>query len=77
MHKNLPTIQHEPVFAAVERSGVLIPADEVRRRCGGVSDMTLYRWLKNTSFPRPRIINRQRYWLDIDIDAYIDGLPEG
>ncbi len=79
MNENLATgNRHERrAAAATERKGVLIPAREVRRRCGNVSDMTLHRWLKQTDFPRPKVINGQRYWVDTVIDAYIEELPEG
>ena len=45
-------------------SNKLLSAGAVKRRYGDISDMTLWRWLKNNAlkFPRPIQINRRRYW---------------
>jgi hypothetical protein len=45
-------------------SGDLLGAPQVRRRYGGISDMCLWRWLRdpNLDFPRPLIIRKRRYW---------------
>lgn len=40
----------------------LIAADEVRRLAGGISDMTLWRWLRRGILPQPLNIERRRYW---------------
>jgi predicted DNA-binding transcriptional regulator AlpA len=40
----------------------LITADEVRRLAGGISDMTLWRWLRRGILPQPLHIERRRYW---------------
>ena len=40
----------------------LIAADEVRRLAGGISDMTLWRWLRRGILPQPLHIERRRYW---------------
>ena len=40
----------------------LITADEVRRLAGGISDMTLWRWIKLGITPAPLVIERRRYW---------------
>lgn len=40
----------------------LITAEEVRRIAGGISDMTLWRWLKRGILPPPLVIERRRYW---------------
>ena len=44
----------------------------VRPLCGGVSDMTIYRWLKYSNFPKPEIINRRRYWRRADVIAWLE-----
>jgi predicted DNA-binding transcriptional regulator AlpA len=46
-----------------------LTAAQVRARYGGISDMTLWRWLRNTElgFPKPRRINRLRYWKTNDL----------
>ncbi|TGQ31904.1 transcriptional regulator [Mesorhizobium sp. M00.F.Ca.ET.216.01.1.1] len=64
----------------------LIPAPAVRAILGGVSDMALHRWLKGdydkrtgkrtppvADFPKPRVINRRRYWSRADIERFIAG----
>ena len=41
-----------------------LAAPRVRRRYGGISDMTLWRWLQDErmDFPIPIVINSRRYW---------------
>jgi predicted DNA-binding transcriptional regulator AlpA len=43
---------------------VYLTAAQVRSRYGGMSDMCLWRWLRDErlNFPRPLIINGRRYW---------------
>jgi predicted DNA-binding transcriptional regulator AlpA len=52
----------------------LIPSKPVREVCGGISDMTLWRWLAddNLAFPRPIYIGKRRYWREADILAWLD-----
>lgn len=51
-----------------------IPASAVQEICGGVSAMTLHRWLANPDldFPRPQYIGRRRYWRESDIIAWLE-----
>lgn len=51
-----------------------IPAREVRELCGGISDMSLWRWLNDEElgFPRPIMIGRRRYWREADVLAWLD-----
>ena len=51
-----------------------ITARTVRQICGGVSDMTLHRWLKDPEkeFPRPLYIGKRRYWREAEIIAWLD-----
>jgi predicted DNA-binding transcriptional regulator AlpA len=53
----------------------LLPAKEVMARCGGVSQMTIWRWLKDPAvgFPEPRYIKTRRYWREDDLTAWLDG----
>jgi predicted DNA-binding transcriptional regulator AlpA len=45
---------------------------ETRKFCGGVSDMTLHRWLKGLpDFPKPVYINGRRYWRLGDLRAFM------
>jgi len=52
----------------------LISAATVRDLCGGVSDMTLWRWLndRDMNFPEPVYIQKRRYWRETELDAWID-----
>lgn len=52
----------------------LIPARGVCERFGGISLMTLWRWLEdeNMKFPRPTIIRNRRYFDDDEIEAFHD-----
>lgn len=49
-----------------------VPARRVRARYGEISDMTLWRWLNDPDmgFPKPRYINRRRYWLEDELDEF-------
>lgn len=51
-----------------------ITAGEVRKICGGVSDMSLHRWLNNPemNFPKPIYIGRRRYWREAEIVQWLD-----
>ena len=55
-----------------------IPAANVRELCGGVSEMTLWRWLNNPElkFPRPTYIGRRRYWREADVVRWLDRQSE-
>jgi len=48
-----------------------LPASQVRIRYG-VSDMTLWRWLRNEqlNFPRPLRINGRRFWKRTDLESW-------
>jgi predicted DNA-binding transcriptional regulator AlpA len=48
-----------------------LPAAQVRARYG-VSDMSLWRWLKNEdlAFPHPIRINNRRFWRLSDLRAW-------
>ena len=48
-----------------------LPAAQVRARYG-VSDMSLWRWLKNEdlAFPHPIKINNRRFWRLNDLEAW-------
>lgn len=55
-----------------------IPAVVVREICGGISDMTLSRWLNDPSkdFPRPIYIGRRRFWKEAEIIDWIEARAE-
>lgn len=51
-----------------------IPAHDVRHLCGGVSDMTLWRWLhrEDLDFPRPIYIGKRRYWKEAEVLVWLE-----
>ncbi|MFE3837904.1 helix-turn-helix transcriptional regulator [Pseudogemmobacter sonorensis] len=57
----------------------LITAATVRALCGGVADMTLWRWLNDPrmSFPRPVYIGKRRYFRRDEVIRWLENLrPE-
>ena len=51
-----------------------IASAAVRELCGGVSDMTIWRWQHDPklNFPTPIYIARRRYWREADVIAWLD-----
>lgn len=56
----------------------LISATAVRDLCGGISDMTLWRWLQDPDleFPRPVHIQRRRYWREVEMLGWLEAQAE-
>jgi predicted DNA-binding transcriptional regulator AlpA len=54
----------------MEQSKKYQRARQVRARYGGISDMTLWRWIRNHGFPEPEYINNQRFWDEEQLDEY-------
>ena len=52
----------------------LICAKSARERCGGKSNMTLHRWINDErmGFPRPVYINGRRYFVETEIEGFIE-----
>lgn len=52
----------------------LITAKKTCERLGGVSDMSLWRWLNNPEleFPRPVYIGNRRYFDEDSIDDWVE-----
>jgi hypothetical protein len=48
----------------MDPNDVMLTAKQVRTRYGNVSDMAIWRWLRDErlAFPQPIIINARRYW---------------
>lgn len=55
-----------------------ISARDVRDICGGVSDMTIWRWLNDPAlkFPKPIYIGRRRYWKEAEVSSWLDAQAE-
>lgn len=51
-----------------------IASSPVRELCGGISDMTLWRWLNDPrlGFPKPVYIARRRYWRYADVISWLE-----
>lgn len=51
----------------------LLPAKTVCERLGGISAMTLWRYLQDETinFPKPTIIRKRRYWDADEIEAFV------
>ena len=54
----------------------LITAADARRLCGGISDMSLWRWIKRGVIPEPLVIERRRYWKRAVFIAALDAAAE-
>ena len=52
-----------------------IQAADTRNLCGGISDMTLWRWINDRDFPQPVYIGNRRYWKESDVLAWLDAQP--
>ncbi|RKF22731.1 AlpA family phage regulatory protein [Altericroceibacterium spongiae] len=52
----------------------LIGSAAVRELCGGISDMSIWRWLNDETlnFPKPIYISRRRYWREAEIITWIE-----
>jgi len=62
----------QDIPASSPESTKLIPARIVRAELGGISDMTLWRWLHrpDLQFPQPVVIARRRYWRRTDLEDW-------
>ena len=61
-----------PLASLADQRTFYLNAAQVRARYGGVSEMTLWRWLQNRElgFPKPYRINRLRYWDDAKLSEW-------
>lgn len=68
-----PALRTTPHGELLELPGPrYIVAKEVRRICGNIAEMTLYRWQKDKSlyFPQPTLVYGRRYWSEADVLAW-------
>jgi len=56
----------------------LISAAAARELCGGVTDMTFWRWLNTPAldFPKPIKISGRNYWRESELAAWLDARAE-
>ena len=69
-----------PVPVNTTRSGIvhrLIGVSDVRTMFGEISDMTLWRWLKDADleFPKPIYVQRRRFWHEAELIEWIASQP--
>ena len=52
----------------------MIPVAGVKQMLGGISDMTVWRWLNDPTmnFPRPTYLGRRRYWRQAEVLAWLE-----
>ncbi|RWF71884.1 AlpA family transcriptional regulator [Mesorhizobium sp.] len=66
---NLPAAGNSNLAVPQSHSTTFLQARQVRERYN-VSDMTIWRWLRDLEFPQPVYISRYRYWRLSDIEAW-------
>jgi predicted DNA-binding transcriptional regulator AlpA len=64
-------------MAEPDATAVYLTAAQVRSRYGGVSDMSLWRWLhdEQLGFPKPVWIQNRRFWKASDLAAWDETRP--
>lgn len=57
---------------------ILLNGRVVRQTCGGISDMTLWRWRRDPAigFPSPIIISGRNYWRRSEIRRWLTSRQE-
>ena len=48
----------------------LVRSHTVRESFGGISEMTLWRWIQYREFPKPTKLNGRNYWSPADIEHW-------
>jgi predicted DNA-binding transcriptional regulator AlpA len=58
--------------AGLQENEEFVPSGQLRAELGGISDMTLWRWLKDPklNFPQPVQIRNRRYWRRSEINGW-------
>lgn len=66
----IPIPESTPASGQAHR---LIGVADVRTMFGGISDMTLWRWLKDAEleFPKPIYVQRRRFWREAELIEWI------
>lgn len=64
---------HDPVAAGdIVLADQLISSVSVREQCGGICDMTLWRWQRHYGFPKPHMkVGNRNFWRVGDVAAWI------
>lgn len=77
----LEPVSHKALLAAQHAEsrdrplpGRRIPSAVVCELCGGISTMSLWRWLRDPelAFPQPIYVCRRRYWVEADVIAWLE-----
>ena len=71
MHPHSHTATRRTVTPDLDDEALLNSA-QVKARCGNVSDMCIWRWLRDdrVAFPQPVKINKRNYWKLGDLRAW-------
>lgn len=71
------SVSSMPLAAPSHRPRVFLTAKQVRKRYGEMSEMTLWRWMRDPAmgFPQPATKNRIRYWSEAELDQWDDRDP--
>jgi predicted DNA-binding transcriptional regulator AlpA len=69
-----PTYKESSPFHLSDKGGdPLLSSRGTREYCGDISEMTLWRWTRDHSFPPPdTTINRRRFWRRSSLDAWLN-----
>ncbi|MEW7986942.1 MAG: hypothetical protein AB2797_04625 [Candidatus Thiodiazotropha sp.] len=54
----------------------LISTAQLRQMVGGVSDMTIWRWVKAGVIPKPKKIRKRNYWPKSETIAALESASE-
>jgi hypothetical protein len=56
----------------MSKPDIYLTARQIRERYGKVSDMAIWRWLRDPAlgFPQPLVINTRRLWKLADLEAF-------
>ena len=71
---DIPNLDETAVAGHANR---LIGVADVRKMFGDISDMTLWRWLKDVDleFPKPIYVQRRRFWHEAELIDWIGNRP--
>ena len=74
-HQHAQAAVSQAVYEAVKDRR--ITSASVYVLCGGISQMTLWRWMQDPQlgFPEPIYIGRRRYWRESEILEWLDAQP--
>jgi predicted DNA-binding transcriptional regulator AlpA len=68
----LSELRADAMSNQIETEDIYLSANQVRRRYGNISDMALWRWLRDpeVDFPKPIVISGRRYFRLTDLQEF-------